>query len=68
MENCKKCDEYPDLCECSSGELLNVVVSAGVGYLTDSAILGGLVGGSFLGGVVGDILGDDEGFSLDDFL
>lgn len=68
MEKCKKCGEYQEDCECSSDAILGGVVSAGVGYLTDSAILGGIVGGSFIGGVVGDILGDDEGFSFDDFL
>lgn len=67
MEICKKCGELLEDCECLSDKIISGVVSAGVGYVTDSAILGGILGGSFLGGVVGDVLGDDEGFSLDDF-
>lgn len=39
------------------------LLSAVVGYATNSAILGGLIGGSFAGGIVGDIL---DGGSLFD--
>ena len=48
--------------------LTGLLISGAVGYLTGSAILGGLVGGNYIGGVVGDVANDDSGFGLDDLL
>lgn len=48
--------------------LTGLIISGAVGYMTGSAILGGLIGGDFLGGVVGDVMESDDGFGLDDFL
>lgn len=42
--------------EDDSGSFL---LSAVVGYATDSAVLGGLVGGDMLGGIVGDMMDGD---------
>ena len=35
------------------------LVSALIGYATDSAILGGLLGGDMTGGIVGDLMDGD---------
>jgi len=60
MPYCRECGEYTTrkkyCSECSddnddSGDFL---LSVGVGAVTDSAIIGGLVGGSLLGGTLGD--------------
>ena len=66
---CKHCraelPSYTTTHNCPKKGLLNVddddsfLVSALIGYATDSAIIGGLAGGDFLGGVVGDILDGD---------
>lgn len=50
---------------CSNKGLLDAdddssfLVSALIGFGTDSAIAGGLIGGDFFGGVVGDLLDGD---------
>lgn len=36
------------------------ILSALVGFATESIVLGAVVGGSLLGGVLGGILGDDD--------
>lgn len=69
MPYCKHCEEfvskYDKTHNCRKAGLLNVdeddsfLVSAIIGYATDSAILGGLLGGSFLGGALGDGLDGD---------
>lgn len=53
--------------EDNSGDFL---ISAAIGYATDSALLGGLIGGDLGGGLLGDALnGDDDGGGLlDDIL
>ena len=48
--------------------LLNVdeddsfLVSAAIGAVTDSALLGGLLGGNIVGGVIGDVFFDGDLF------
>lgn len=37
----------------------DTIISAAIGYATDSAILGGIIGGSFEGGIIGDLLDGD---------
>jgi len=66
---CKHCrTELPSATithNCPKKGLLNIddddsfLVSALIGYATDSAILGGALGGDLLGGVVGDLLDGD---------
>jgi hypothetical protein len=66
---CKHCNSYVGSNEkthyCSKKGLLKVdeddsfLVSALIGYATDSAIVGGLLGGDFLGSVLGDVLDGD---------
>jgi hypothetical protein len=52
---------YTTTHDCPKKGLLNVddddsfLVSALIGYATDSAIIGGVLGGDLLGGVVGDL-------------
>lgn len=43
----------------SSYESFDFLTSAAIAYLTDSAMLGGLLGGDFTGGFVGDMLDGD---------
>lgn len=64
---CKHCGESVNGSShnCSKKGLLNVdednsfLVSAAIGAVTDSALLGGLLGGDIIGGVLGDILDGD---------
>lgn len=44
-------------CSARGGE--SFLVSAVIGYFTDSALLGGLLGGNMVGGIVGDLLDGD---------
>lgn len=37
----------------------NFILSAVIGFATDSALLGGLLGGDLLGGIMGDIIDGD---------
>jgi hypothetical protein len=66
---CKHCEKELDAnikshnCE-KKGLLLvdeddSFLVSALIGYGTDSALLGGFLGGDLLGGIVGDMLDGD---------
>jgi len=41
------------------GESHDFILSAMIGYATDSALLGGLLGGDMLGGFLGDALDGD---------
>lgn len=70
MKTCKHCNRQvtlPHHCaavnrtinEDDSGDFL---LSAVIGYATDSAIIGGLVGGDMVGGIVGDILNGGDLF------
>lgn len=45
----------------SNGDL---ILSAVVGYATNSFLLGGLVGGSLTGGLLGDVLNNDSDSSI----
>ena len=51
--------------ECPKKGLLNIneddsfLVSALIGYATDSFIIGGALGGDLVGGILGDILNND---------
>lgn len=66
---CKYCkqelSEYTRTHDCQQKGLLKVseddsfMVSALIGYASDSALLGGLLGGDFIGGGLGDILDGD---------
>lgn len=69
MPYCKHCEEfvsqYATEHNCRKVGLLHIdeddsfLVSAIIGYASDSALLGGLLGGSFLGGAAGDLLDGD---------
>lgn len=69
MPYCKHCNEYVSqfatVHNCPKNGLLQVdedcsfLVSAAIGAVTDSALLGGLLGGDIVGGVVGDLLDGD---------
>jgi len=54
---CSNCGEKKEDCECDDGG--SFLVSAAVGAITDSAIIGTLAGGDVLGGIVGDLLDGD---------
>lgn len=54
---CTNCGETKSECECDDGG--NFLLSAAVGAVTDSAILGGLIGGDIVGGILGDMLDGD---------
>jgi hypothetical protein len=64
---CKHCGEKVSGSshDCSKKGLLNVdednsfLVSAVIGSVTDSALLGGALGGDLLGGIVGDLFDGD---------
>ena len=66
---CKYCGDKisfnDDYHECRRKGILEItpeasfLVSAAIGAVTDSALLGGLLGGDIVGGVVGDILDGD---------
>jgi hypothetical protein len=66
MKTCKHCNkQVPESHQCPvAGREVNhsdegdFLLSAIVGYETDSAILGALVGGDLLGGIVGEIFAD----------
>ncbi len=73
-EACEKCDSKNNLKECKSCTFSkredikksseneddgNFLMSAAIGAVTDSALLGGLIGGSFTGAIVGDMLDGD---------
>lgn len=51
-----------NLSEDRKNDLLDVAVSAAIGYSTNSALLGGFLGGSFEGGILGDILNGGDLF------
>lgn len=64
MKTCKHCNKKVNgshycksakrtISEDSDGDFL---LSAAVGYVTNSAIIGGLAGGNMAGGIVGDII------------
>ena len=64
MKTCKHCKKQVSgshycesakrtISEDSDGDFL---LSAAIGYATNSAIIGGLLGGDMTGGIVGDIL------------
>ncbi len=48
---------------CRKDDGSDFLLSAAIGYATDSALLGALVGGDLVGGIMGDLL---SGGSLDD--
>lgn len=52
--------EYSSSSNDDDDNTTNLLVSGAIGYVTDSALLGGLVGGSMLGGIIGDVLNTDE--------
>lgn len=67
MNTCKHCNErfysshycrseHRTITENDTGDFL---LSAAIGFGTDSAILGGLLGGDMTGGILGDILDGD---------
>ena len=71
MKTCKHCNKDFDsdhYCH-AAGRTIDhdddgdFLLSAVIGYATNSAILGGVLGGDFVGGIVGDIL---DGGSLFD--
>jgi len=43
----------------AQGESDDFILSALIGFATDSAILGGLLGGDIVGGIVGDLFDGD---------
>jgi hypothetical protein len=69
MPYCKHCEEYVSsnatTHNCRKVGFLDIdeddsfLVSAIIGVVTDSALLGGLLGGSLLGGAAGDLLDGD---------
>lgn len=69
MSYCKHCQDYVSSSDsthnCRKVGLLNIdeddsfLVSAIIGAVTDSSLLGGLLGGDILGGIAGDILDGD---------
>ena len=62
---CKHCNknlshlDEDDYHRCSAKGGQEFLVSAVIGYFTDSALLGGLLGGSILGGIIGDVVDGD---------
>lgn len=73
MAYCKHCEEEVSSSasshRCRKVGLLNIdeddsfLVSAIIGNVTDSGIIGGLLGGDLLGGILGDALSDNDGDS-----
>lgn len=69
MAYCKHCGEHVSSHatkhHCSKKGLLRVdeddsfLVSAAIGALTDSSLLGGIMGGDIVGGIVGDLFDGD---------
>jgi len=65
MDRCIECDSlvFDEAAYCKRCKENNkggdVLLSAGIAAVTDSAIIGGLIGGSFLGGILGDSLDGD---------
>lgn len=69
MRQCKYCKEevYGETHHCNyTGEYYDIqedgssfLISAAIGWATDSAILGGLLGGDIVGGILGDALDGD---------
>lgn len=67
--HCKYCKEQillvDNLHDCKKIGLLDInkddsfLVSAIIGAVTDSTLLGGLLGGDFIGGILGDITDGD---------
>lgn len=53
------CSETGETYTKDSGDDGDVLLSAAIGYATDSAILGGLLGGDMGGGILGDMLDGD---------
>lgn len=70
MPTCKHCNKQvhlPHTCPVAhrtirSEDEGDFLLSAAVGYATDSAILGALVGGDITGAIVGDVLNGGELF------
>ena len=64
-KRCKYCDEqvYGSTHYCEEKERTfrsssdDFLISAAIGYVTNSSILGGILGGDIAGGIVGDLLG-----------
>ena len=69
MPYCKHCNDFVSSSAsthyCRKKGLLDIdednsfLVSAIIGSVTDSALLGGLLGGDMLGGIVGDLFDGD---------
>ena len=70
MHTCKHCNQrFGDSHYCeverrtiTSDDDGDFLLSAVVGYATNSAIIGGLVGGDMMGGIVGDIINGGDLF------
>ncbi len=68
MKTCKHCNKTVSeghYCESVGREIhyhddSSFLLSAAIGYATDSALLGGLLGGDMAGGIVGDMLNDSS--------
>jgi hypothetical protein len=68
MKTCKHCNKQVSgshQCEVANRTINedddgDFLLSAAIGYATNSAILGSLVGGDLLGGIVGDALNTDS--------
>lgn len=68
MKTCKHCNrQFSESHYCASAgreidhdDESNFLLSAAIGYATDSALLGGLLGGDMVGGMVGDMLNDSS--------
>lgn len=70
---CPKCKQYRQSSVCPqcrvhtsqqqiSDDGSDFVLSAAIGFATDSALIGGLLGGDLTGGIVGDLLNGGELF------
>ena len=72
---CPKCKQYRQSSTCpqcrirtlqsqeqTSDDGSDFILSAAIGYATDSALIGGLLGGDLTGGIVGDLLSGGELF------
>ncbi|MCK9458179.1 MAG: hypothetical protein M0R80_00690 [Proteobacteria bacterium] len=68
MHTCKHCNKQVEdshYCEVAGRTIAysednsdDFLLSAAIGYATDSALLGGLLGGDMVGGIIGDLLSD----------
>ena len=66
-KRCRACDKIvtgSHYCEVERRRIeeddSSFIMSAVIGYATDSAIVGGLLGGDFVGGFVGQAIADDQ--------